>query len=390
MIAMTATAQPEPPRPEPLQPEVPEELLTCFVIGPIGDRHAEVGSPARQAYETSLETFEEVIGPACAAFRVQAVRADQIQQAGEITEQICRHVLQSDIVIADVTGGNANVMYELGLRHTTGRLTIHIGEHGRLPFDISPIRTILFKRSRSGLVNARNELQEALERGIREGFAPLTPARILLGLRSPDGVEVSPDGTEVEVSAKPRPDEADAPGLIDLFATVEAEMDLMTEGIETMTGLVNTIGTLAEEFGPDMKRASANGAPPSAALATARRFGAALSRPAAELKTCAAEFTTRMSNIDATVHASLDMFQHLPQTGDGQETHGFLHQLIDMSQASREGLETLRLFRMMMEWLTNVSRDLWAPARDIMAALDLVTDAMVRVESWDQRARALV
>ncbi|MFD7585447.1 hypothetical protein ACFV84_08490 [Kitasatospora sp. NPDC059811] len=388
MIAMTTTAHPEPLRPEQSGPEatLPEasaQLPTCFVIGPIGDRHAEVGSPARQAYETSLETFEEVIGPACAAFRIQPLRADQIQQAGEITEQICRHVLQSDIVIADVTGGNANVMYELGLRHTTGRLTIHIGEHGLLPFDISPIRTILFKRSRSGLVSARNELQEALNRGIREGFAPLTPARILLGLRSRDEAEAGPP-------AQQRADGEDAPGLIDLFATVESEMDLLTEGIETMTGLVNAIAALAEEFGPDMKRAAAKGAPPSATLAATRRFGTALGGPAAELKVCAEEFTTRMSNIDATVHASLDMFQQLPQTGEAQETHSFLHQLIDMSQASREGLETLRLFRTMMEWLTNVSRDLRAPAKDIMAALDLVTAAMARVETWDQRARALV
>ncbi|MFE4975520.1 hypothetical protein ACFRAR_25895 [Kitasatospora sp. NPDC056651] len=376
MIAMPLTAQPQPPG-----PTASQEPMTCFVIGPIGNRHAEVGTTARESYESSLETFEKVVRPACAALGIEPLRSDQIQQAGEITEQICRHVLQSDIVIADVTGGNANVMYELGLRHTTGRLTIHIGEHGRLPFDISPIRTILFERSRSGLVDARKELQDALDRGLREGCAPLTPARILLGLRPREDVAPADDsGAATE----------DGPGLLDRFAAVEVEMDLMTQGLETMTELVNTIASLAEEFGPDMKRATAQGSPPSAALATARRFATALDSPAAELKACAADVTSRMSGIDSTVHASLDMFETAPQLWEGTEARDFLLQLIGMSRASREGLETLRLFRMMMEWLTTMSRDLRAPGRDIISALDLLTEAMARVETWDRRARALV
>ncbi|MFJ8474382.1 hypothetical protein [Kitasatospora sp. NPDC094011] len=376
MIAMPMTAQPEPRR-----LEASGELMTCFVIGPIGNRHADVGSTARESYETSLEIFEKVIRPACAALRIEPLRSDQIQQAGEITEQICRHVLQSDIVIADVTGGNANVMYELGLRHTTGRLTIHIGENDRLPFDISPIRTILFERSRSGLVDARKELQEALDRGLREGCAPLTPARILLGLRSRDDVPM-PDESDRDAE--------DAPGLIDRFSAIEAEMELMTQGIETMTRLVTTIAALAEEFGPDMKRATTKGSPPTAVLASARRFATALHGPAAELKACAAEVTSRMSGIDATVHASLDMFETAPQQWEGSESRDFLLQLIGMSGAAREGLETLRLFRMMMEWLTTMSRDLRGPGRDIISALDLLTETMARVEMWDRRARALV
>lgn len=43
-----------------------------------------------------------------------------IAEPGEITEQVFQRLRDDDLVIADVRGGNANVMYELGLRHTSG------------------------------------------------------------------------------------------------------------------------------------------------------------------------------------------------------------------------------------------------------------------------------
>ena len=109
--------------------------LVCFVISPIGDRLAEPGSDERHTYEESIQTFEKIIQPACKHVEIEdPIRADAISRQGEITEQIFRHLKSADIVIADVTGANPNVMYELGLRHTTGLLTIQIGEKDRLPF----------------------------------------------------------------------------------------------------------------------------------------------------------------------------------------------------------------------------------------------------------------
>src|SRR4051812_29110868 len=62
--------------------------LTCFVIGPIGNRHGAHGSSERDVYEESLRVMEEVIKPACARVGLTPVRADSLARAGEITEQI--------------------------------------------------------------------------------------------------------------------------------------------------------------------------------------------------------------------------------------------------------------------------------------------------------------
>ena len=139
--------------------------LKAFVIGPIGDRDAPDGSDARTAYEEGVQVLEEVILPACSAFGVEATRADGIAKPGEIPEQIFRHLRDAPVVIADLTGANPNVMYELGLRHTTGKLTVQIGERGRRPFDVAAIRTIMFKHSAAGLVEARKALSKSLAVG---------------------------------------------------------------------------------------------------------------------------------------------------------------------------------------------------------------------------------
>jgi hypothetical protein len=134
-------------------------VTRCFVIGPIGDRFAPIGSEANQTFEQALEVYEKVIVAACGQVGLTPVRADQIAIAGDITEQVFRHLYEDEVVIADVSGGNPNVMYELGLRHTRNLLTIQIGEYGQLPFDIHAIRTIEFSRSERGLIDARNKLR---------------------------------------------------------------------------------------------------------------------------------------------------------------------------------------------------------------------------------------
>ena len=82
--------------------------------------------------------WENVFEPACQRFGMQPLRADKLPQPGEITDQVFGLLRDADVVIADLTGGNANVMYELGLRHTKDKLTVHIGEYERLPLTSTP------------------------------------------------------------------------------------------------------------------------------------------------------------------------------------------------------------------------------------------------------------
>ncbi|WP_435642606.1 hypothetical protein ACR9VJ_04650 [Streptomyces sp. H49] len=356
----------------------------CFVVGPIGDPHAEHGSPEREAYEHHLGIFEQVIAPACEKYGISAVRADGIAHAGDINEQICRHVVESDLVVADVSGGNPNVMYELGLRHITGKPTIHIGEAGQLPFDIASIRTIRYQRKRSHLAEARKEIESALEAGLRDGFELLTPARVLRGLQTGDGMAYAS-----EVGDGGKEEDEDAPGLLDDFAVIEGGLDEMAADMEAITKTVETIGTLTEQSGTEMLDLTQANASMSARLAAVARYAKTISTPAGELNTVAAVFAERMTTMDAGVRAALGLIEMTPPDERGEGVEEFLEQLMSLDEAAQEGLAQISSFGTSAGDLVRVSRHLRKPVKEISAAVKQLTSAITRMREWADKARAL-
>lgn len=108
----------------------------CFYVSPIG----EADSPERQHSDLYLGHLVE---PATAEFGFTVVRADAITMPGMITSQVIEHIAKARIVIADLSFHNANVFYELALRHAR-RLPIVqlIRLRDKLPFDIGNFRTV--------------------------------------------------------------------------------------------------------------------------------------------------------------------------------------------------------------------------------------------------------
>jgi hypothetical protein len=113
-----------------------EQNDICFVIAPIGDDESEIR-------KRSDQILKHVIGPACDAAGYKAIRADQISEPGIITTQIIQHIIEDAMVVADLTGRNPNVFYELAIRHSLRKPYVQIIQRGeRIPFDVSAIRTI--------------------------------------------------------------------------------------------------------------------------------------------------------------------------------------------------------------------------------------------------------
>ncbi|MCX4849658.1 hypothetical protein [Streptomyces sp. NBC_00893] len=356
----------------------------CFVVGPIGDPHAAHGSPEREVYEHNLGIFEQVIAPACEKYGISAVRADGIAHAGDINEQICRHVVESDLVVADVSGGNPNVMYELGLRHITGKPTIHIGETGQLPFDIASIRTIRYQRTRSHLAGARKEIESALEAGLRDGFELLTPARVLRGLQTGDGPAAAS-----EAGDGGKEEDEDSPGLLDDFAVIEDGLDEMADDMEAITRTIETIAALTEQSGTEMLDLTQANAPMSARLAGVARYAEKISVPAGELHTVAAAFADRMATLDSGVRAALGLIEMTPPDERGEEAEEFLGQLMSLDEAAQEGLAQVGSFGTSVGAMVRVSRHLRKPVKEISAGVKLMTCAITRMGEWAAKAREL-
>lgn len=82
----------------------------CFIIAPIGDPDTEI----RRRSDLVL-TY--IISPVVTAVGYTPIRADQISEPGLITNQVIRYLINSQLVIADLTRHNPNVFCELAIRH---------------------------------------------------------------------------------------------------------------------------------------------------------------------------------------------------------------------------------------------------------------------------------
>ena len=131
----------------------------CFVVSPIG----ETTSTTRVRAD---KVFRHVIQPAVTACGYATiVRSDMDPRPGMIGSQIINHLLDDDLVVADLTDHNPNVFYELAIRHAVQKPTVQIIQSGqRIPFDVSPMRTI--ELDHSDLDSAAN-CREQLERQIQ-------------------------------------------------------------------------------------------------------------------------------------------------------------------------------------------------------------------------------
>ncbi|MEU5820605.1 hypothetical protein [Streptomyces sp. NPDC047803] len=349
----------------------------CFVIGPIGDKYAERGTEERRLYEESLRVYDEVVRAACQEHQLVPLRADAIADTGEITDQIHQRLQTDDIVIADVSAGNPNVMYELGYRNGTGKPVILIGESGRLPFDIAQLRTIRFRRTESSLHEARDQLSRVLGEGLARGFRAVART----------GAAVARQTAAVEGEEE---DEDDAPGVVDRLAQAEEEIEHVVHDIEAMGEALHRIAAVAEEQTAEMTGATEGQVPASVRLAVIGRFSKAVAEPAGALRSSSEAFSKRMLVVEGGMHALFDMVESLPPEERDEDSAHFFRQIIELAETTRESTTHIVGFGTVMKTVAGYSRLLREPGRDVAAAVRTVTSVVPRIEALESRAKALL
>jgi hypothetical protein len=155
------------------------ETKTCFVISPIGEPDTEIR-------KRSDVVLKHVIAPAVNECGFEPIRADQISEPGIITSQIIQHIVSDPLVIADLTGRNPNVFYELALRHAIRKPLVQIITKGeQIPFDVASTRIIMLDhRDLDSVEEAKNEIIKQIKVIISDPSKVDTPISMSLDLQS--------------------------------------------------------------------------------------------------------------------------------------------------------------------------------------------------------------
>ena len=104
---------------------------SCFIVMPFSQ-------------EWSADVHR-ILARACEAAGVRPVRGDDLFTPTDILEDIWQSINAADFVIADITGRNPNVLYELGIAHTLAKPVLILSQEAAdIPIDLATRRVILY------------------------------------------------------------------------------------------------------------------------------------------------------------------------------------------------------------------------------------------------------
>ena len=120
----------------------------CFVLMPFGKKAAASGLVI-----DFDAVYKELILPAISNADLEPLRADEEMAGGVIHKPMFERLILCEYAVADLTNANANVFYELGLRHAVrpaSTVLLFAEGVGQLPFDVAPLRALPYRLGPDG------------------------------------------------------------------------------------------------------------------------------------------------------------------------------------------------------------------------------------------------
>ncbi len=142
----------------------------CFVLMPFGCKPDSAG--------TLIDfdaVYRDIIAPAIHAAGLEPLRADEETTGGIIHKPMFERLMFCQYAVADLTLANANVFYELGVRHAFRPWSTVplMAATNRLPFDVEMLRTLPYHLDASGKPDPANldDTRSAITKMLREARA---------------------------------------------------------------------------------------------------------------------------------------------------------------------------------------------------------------------------
>lgn len=147
----------------------------CFVLMPFGKKPGAAG-----AMIDFDAVYRDLIAPAIEEAELEPLRADEEMTGGIIHKPMFERLILCEYAVADLTTANANVFYELGIRHAVRpwSTVLIFDEASRLPFDVAPLRAFPYQLTVEGIPKDVANTKTALAERLREARNEATDSPI--------------------------------------------------------------------------------------------------------------------------------------------------------------------------------------------------------------------
>lgn len=99
-------------------------------------------------FHSKFDGVYDEIKNVCDKADIRCVRGDEQNFKGDIFSHVLRNIVQAKVVVANLSGRNPNVLYELGIAHALDKTTILVSNAiDELPADIKSKRIVVYKET---------------------------------------------------------------------------------------------------------------------------------------------------------------------------------------------------------------------------------------------------
>jgi hypothetical protein len=191
--------------------------------------------------------YRELIAPAIAAAGMEPLRADEEMSGGLIHQPMYERLLLCEFAVADLSTANANVLYELGIRHAVRpwSTVLLFAEGTRLPFDVAPLRGLRYPVTETGTPRETETVRKALTEylvGARKAVTDSPLFQTVQKLQPPDLTALQPESFYDRIRNRARFEDGLAQAVkskqAQLLQQVEQELgDLSRQDFASLTDL---------------------------------------------------------------------------------------------------------------------------------------------------------
>jgi len=341
------------------------------------------------------QIYQGLIGKALERAGYEVTRADTKLDQQNVMKDVVRGIAEADLVVADLTGNNANVMYEVGVAHGLGRPTTMISQALEdAPFDLRSYRILVY----STHFEAAAELSSKLEQIGRERLA----GTLTFGSPVADFSDTTLAADALPASGGSGPEvQTGERGFIDHLVAHEEAVTIFSSVLGTMTAETAAVGDnmVAQTERIESLREGTQGA------GAARQFQQISIRSARDLDKYAGRLEELLPELDASIEAMAEsgiayVTWLLDRLGDPEDKEDASHRREELDQlrtsttelleTTQESLTSVLGYRETVNSLQGISSSLTTASKRTVRDLDRVISGEENVEAYAQRILALI